>query len=196
MKFFFVRDHSRKYRYFSSETLTQIKVKSSRWKKIWELAKKKLMLLPQRVLRQEQAFGKALKLEEKKIQVFHSGRLDEKRIKSKFYFFLLRERTKHIFLLSGETLLLPISGLAVLLPGPNVFFGYLALLMITHWQAFKGINRLLKKEHEFISSSFFKEWEQTLESVKFWRKSKRNTVFMTFTKSSGNKKGLINKIPS
>ena len=166
MKFFFVRDHSRKYRYFSSETLTQIKVKSSRWKKIWELAKKKLMLLPQRVLRQEQAFGKILKLKEKKIQVFHSGRLDEKRIKSKFYFFLQRERTKHIFLLSGETLLLPISGLAVLLPGPNVFFGYLALLMITHWQAFKGINRLLKKEHEFISSSFFKEWEQTLESKK------------------------------
>jgi hypothetical protein len=188
MKFFFVRDHSRKYRYFSSESISQIKVKSSRWKRIWELAKKKLMLLPQRVLRQEQAFGKALKLEEKKIQVFHSGRLDERRMKSKFYFFLQRERTKHIFLLSGETLLLPISGLAVLLPGPNVFFGYLALLMITHWQAFKGINRLLKKEHEFISSSFFKEWEQTLES--FWKKSKRNTVFMTFTKSSGNKKGF------
>jgi hypothetical protein len=128
MKFFFVRDHSRKYRYFSSESISQIKVKSSRWKRIWELAKKKLMLLPQRVLRQEQAFGKALKLEEKKIQVFHSGRLDERRMKSKFYFFLQRERTKHIFLLSGETLLLPISGLAVLLPGPNVFFGYLALL--------------------------------------------------------------------
>ena len=166
MKFFFVRDHSRKYRYFSSESLNQITVKSSRWKKLWELAKKKLLLLPQKVLRQEQAFGKVLKLKEKKIQVFHSGGLDEKRIKSKFYFFLQKQRTKHIFLLSGETLLLPISGLAALLPGPNVFFGYLALLMITHWQALKGINRLLKKENEFISSSFFKEWERTLESKK------------------------------
>lgn len=166
MKFFFVRDHLRKYRYFSSETLSQIKIKSSRWKKIWELAKKKLMLLPQRVLRQEQAFGRVLKLEENKIQVFHSGRLDEKRIRIKFYFFLQKQRTKHILLLTGEALLLPISGLAALLPGPNVFFGYLALLTITHWQALKGINRLLKKEHEFISSSLFKDWEQTLESKK------------------------------
>ena len=166
MKFFFVRDYSQKYRYFSSETLIQIKIKSSRWKEIWELAKKKLMLLPQRVLRQEQAFGRVLKLEEKKIQVFHSGRLDNKRIKTKFYFFLQKQRTKHIFMLTGEALLLPISGLAIILPGPNVFFGYLALLMITHWQALKGINRLLKIEHEFISSSLFKDWEQTLESKK------------------------------
>ena len=166
MKFFFVKDHSRKYRYFSSESLSEIKVKSSRWKELLELAKKKLLLLPQRVLRQEQAFGKVLKLKGKKIQVLHSGGLDEKKLRSKFYFFLQKQRTKHIFLLSGETLLLPISGLAALLPGPNVFFGYLALLMITHWQALKGINRLLKKENEFISSSFFKEWERTLESKK------------------------------
>ncbi len=69
-------------------------------------------------------------------------------------------------MLTGEALLLPISGLAIILPGPNVFFGFLALLMITHWQALKGINRLLKKEHEFISSSLFKDWEQTLESEK------------------------------
>ncbi|KKL88429.1 hypothetical protein LCGC14_1924770, partial [marine sediment metagenome] len=117
MKFFFVRDYSQKYRYFSSETLIQIKIKSSRWKEIWELAKKKLMLLPQRVLRQEQAFGRVLKLEEKKIQVFHSGRLDNKRIKTKFYFFLQKQRTKHIFLLTGEALLLPFSGLAIILPG-------------------------------------------------------------------------------
>ncbi len=166
MKFFFVRDYSQKYIYFSSETLIQIKIKSSRWKEIWELAKKKLMLLPQRVLRQEQAFGRGLKLKEEKIQVFHSGRLDNKRIKTKFYFFLQKQRTKHIFMLTGEALLLPISGLAIILPGPNVFFGYLALLTITHWQALKGINRLLKKEHEFISSSLFKDWEQTLESKK------------------------------
>jgi hypothetical protein len=166
MKFFFVQDYSQKYRYFSSETLSQIKIKSSRWKEIWELAKKKLMLLPQRVLRQEQAFGRVLKLEEKKIQVFHSGRLDKKRLKIKFYFFLQKQRTKHIFMLTGDALLLPISGLAIILPGPNVFFGYLALLTITHWQALKGINRLLKKEHEFISSSHFKDWEQTLESKK------------------------------
>lgn len=166
MKFFFARDHKQKHRYFSSEPLNQIQIKTSRWKEVWEVAKQKLMLLPQRILRQEQAFEKILKIEEKKIQIFHSGRLNEKRIKIKFYFFLQRQRTKHIFLLIGETLLLPISGLAALLPGPNVFFGVLALLMITHWQALRGINRLLRKEHEFIPSSLFKELEQAIESEK------------------------------
>jgi len=166
MRFFFVRDYKKKFRYFSSEPLGQIQINPSRWKRIWELAKKKLMLLPQRILRQEQAFARILKLEEKKIQIFHSGRLDEKKIRFKFYFFLQKQRTKHIFFLIGETLLLPISGLAAFLPGPNVFFGVLALIMITHWQALLGINRTLKKEHEFVSSSSFNDWEKTLESKK------------------------------
>jgi len=131
-----------------------------------ETAKKKLMLLPQRILRQEQAFGNILKLKEKNIQVIYSGRLKEKRIKIKFYFFLQKQRTKHIFLLIGETILLPISGLAMIIPGPNVFFGVLVLLMITHWQALKGINRLLKKEHEFIPSLLLAEWEQAVGSKK------------------------------
>lgn len=163
MRFFFIRDCRHKFRYFSSEPVSQIQIKTSRWKEIWEQAKKKLMLLPQRILRQEQAFGRVLKLEEKIIQVFYSGLLGNKRIKIKFYFFLQKQRTKHVFLLIGEALLLPVSGLAAFLPGPNVFFGVLALLMITHWQALRGINRTLKKEHEFISSLFIKEWEQALE---------------------------------
>ncbi len=166
MKFFFVRDYRHKYRYFSTVPVTQIQIKFSRWKKIWELAKNKLMLLPQRILRQEQAFGRILKWDENKIQILYSGQLNEKKIRTKFYFFLQRQRTKHILLLIGETLLLPISGLAVLLPGPNVFFGVLALLMITHWRAFRGISRLLKKKYEFISSPLLEEWDIALESKK------------------------------
>lgn len=164
MKFFFVRDYRHKYRYFSAAPVSQIQIKFSRWKELWELAKKKLMLLPQRILRQEQAFIRTLKLDEDKIHILYSGHLDEKRTRTKFYFFLQRQRTKHILLLIGETLLLPISGLAALLPGPNVFFGVLALIMITHWQAFRGISRLLKKEYEFIPSPLLKEWENALES--------------------------------
>ncbi len=166
MRFYFVRDYRRKYRYFSSEPLKQIQLKTSRWKKIWEKAKVKLMLLPQRILRQEQAFGKIRKLEEQKIQIFHSDRLDEKKMRHKFYFFLQKQRTRHIFFLIGEALLLPLSGLAALLPGPNVFFGVLALIMITHWQAFLGINRLLKKDYEFVPSSLFHDWEDALEHKK------------------------------
>lgn len=166
MKFFFIQDHHHRYRYFSSEPVSQIQVRTSRWKEIWELAKKKLMLLPQKILRQEQAFGRALKIQEDKIQILYSGRLEEKRIRIKFFFFLQKQRTKHIFLLIGETLLLPISALAGLLPGPNVFFGVLALLIITHWQALRGINRILKKDYEFIPSSHFEEWENNLASKK------------------------------
>jgi hypothetical protein len=163
MKFFFIRDYEKHYRYFSSEPFNQIQVNPSRLKKLWVLAKKKLMLLPQRIMRQEQALAKVLRLEEKKIQIVHSGRLDEKKIRHKFYFFLQRQRTKHILFLAGELILLPLSGLAALLPGPNVFFGVLALLIITHWQALRGINKTLRKEQEFIPSPLFHDWEEALE---------------------------------
>ncbi len=164
MQFFFVRDHRRKYRYFSSDPVRQIQIKTSRWKKLWEQAKKKLMLLPQRILRQEQAFGKILKSKEDRILIFYSGQPGKKKMQTRFYFFLQRQRTKHILLLVGETILLPISGLAAILPGPNVFFGVLALLMITHWQAFRGINKTLKKKFEFMPSQLLGEWEQARES--------------------------------
>jgi len=166
MKFFFVQDYKKKYRYFSSEPIHQIQVKFSRLEKIWNAAKKKLMLLPPRILAQEQAFKRVLKHEGKTVLIFHSGRLAEKKIKFKFFVFLQKQRTKHIALLVGETILLPISGLAALLPGPNVFFGVLALLMVTHWQASKGINRLRKKKYQFIPASVLRKWEEELESKK------------------------------
>ncbi|MFP4081276.1 MAG: hypothetical protein ACLFVG_00815 [Candidatus Aminicenantes bacterium] len=164
MKFFFVQDYRSKYRYFSSKPIAPIQIKTSRWKEIWEQAKKKLMLLPQRLLRQEQAFGRILKLPKDRIQIYYSGNMERKKIRTKFYFFLQRQRTKHIVILIGETLLLPLSGLAGLLPGPNVFFGVLALLMITHWKALRGLNRLLKKNYQFVPSPLFQEWEGAVRS--------------------------------
>jgi hypothetical protein len=80
----------------------------------------------------------------------------------KFYFFLQKQRSKHILILIGETLLLPLGGLAGLLPGPNVFFGALALLMITHWQVLRGINRILKKKPVFRPSPVFARWENSV----------------------------------
>lgn len=175
MQFFFLKDYREKYRYFSAEPLYNIQVKFSRWKKIWEKARQKLMLLPQRILVQEQAFEHVLKSKEKTIEIFYSGLCDEQRIRRRFFFYLQRQRSKHILFIIGETLLLPISGLAALLPGPNVFFGVLALLMITHWQALRGINSLLKKEHMFTSAPSLKEWEQAVES-------KRGEEFATILK--------------
>jgi hypothetical protein len=163
MRFFFVKDYREKYRYFSAKPYHQIQVKFSRWKEIWEKARQKLMLLPRKILVQEQAFEQVLQTMEDQVEILYSGCCSEQRIKVRFFFFLQRQRTKHIFMLFGEAILLPISGLAALLPGPNVFFGVLALLVVTHWQALRGINRLAKKNHVFIPSSTLKEWEQVIQ---------------------------------
>lgn len=162
MRFFFVKDFREKYRYFSAEPLHQIRVEFSRWKEIWEKAKQKLMLLPRRILVQEQAFEQVLHTKENEVEILYAGCCSKQRIRIRFFFFLQKQRTKHVLLLIGETLLLPISGLAALLPGPNVFFGVLALLMVTHWQALRGINRLAKKHHVFIPTSVLQEWEQAI----------------------------------
>jgi hypothetical protein len=160
MVYFFIKDFRHNYRFFSSEPEEDFAVEVSRTKEMWRLAQKKLLLLPQRILSQEQAFIRALKVAEDSIQVCHSGCQPEKRIKTKFSFFIQRQRSKHILLLIGETLLLPISGLAALLPGPNVFFAALALMMITHWRALKGLNRLARKTPEFLARPLFSEWEE------------------------------------
>ena len=166
MQFFFLQDSRQKYRFISSEPIHDIEVEFSRLKKIWKTAKEKLMLLPPRVLRQEQAFESILNIKEEGIQIIYPGKQSEKRIKRKYFFFLQKQKTKHTLLLVGEALLLPISGLMALLPGPNVFFGVLALLMYTHWQAFRGIRRLRKKELAFISSPVLMEWDSALAEKK------------------------------
>lgn len=163
MVFFFVQDIRRKYRYFSADSCLSIQVKFSRFKKFWTSAKKKVLkLLPQRILNQEQAFESVLKIPDEQITIIHSGRLESPKIKNKFSFYLHRQRSKHIALLAGEFLLLPITGLAAILPGPNMFFYVLALLVIIQWKAVRGINRLKKKEYLFVASETLREWEDAV----------------------------------
>jgi hypothetical protein len=164
MKFFFVLDSREKFRFFSSEPIENIQVKFTRLQKIWIEAKRRLMLLPKRILAQEQAFARVLKLTEDSVEISHSGRLDEKRLKLKFFLFLQKQRTKHVLFLVGEAVLLPVSGLMAFLPGPNVFFGVLALIMYTHWQALRGINAIGRKKHLFMTSQILAEWEEALPS--------------------------------
>ena len=164
MQFFFIQDYKRTYRFFSSEPVHNIQIKFTRLEKLWIQAKKKLMLLPKRILAQEQAFSRVRKLEKDAIEIYHSGLLDEKKIRRRFFLFIQKQRTKHILLIIGESILLPISGLMALLPGPNIFFGILALVMITHWQALSGINRLSRKDYIFITASSFQEWELAVDS--------------------------------
>jgi len=162
--FFFIRDCLHKYRFFSSEPAKPLPAKFSKTKQIWEVAKKKLMLLPQKTLRQEQAFSRALKLQDPTLRIFYSGFSEEKRINLRFHLFLNGHRTKRLIILIGETLILPFAGVAAFLPGPNVAFYALALMMITHWQSFRGIRSILKKEHDFVASPVLAEWEEAVKA--------------------------------
>jgi hypothetical protein len=164
MAFFFVRDHKRDYRFFSSEPPKPPDLKRSKVKEGWELAKKKLLLLPQKTLRQELAFARALKLKEPAIKIFYSGFSDEKKINFRFYVFLQKHRTKRLLILIGEFIILPFTALTVPLPGPNVTFYALALLIITHWQSFRGVHALLKKEHDFDAAPLLAEWEEAAKA--------------------------------
>lgn len=162
MEFFFIKDYRNKYRFFASELGPGIGEKTSKTKEAWRRAKEKLLLLPPRIRRQEQAFMDILKEKKDAVVVRHSGLHSESKLRFAFFFYLQRQRSKHILLLIGEILLLPLSGLAAWLPGPNVAFYILALLILTHWQALRGINRLGRKKLEFVPATVFSDWEETV----------------------------------
>ena len=163
-EFFFVRDYRRKFRFFTAVPPRPPDVRKTKAQAAWDLAKRKLMVLPQRMLRQEQAFARALRMEEREVRVLFSGAQEETHIGLRFRLFLLKQRTTRILILIGETLLLPFSALTMPLPGPNVSFYVLALLMITHWQSFRGIHAFLKKEYAFAEAPLLAEWEEAVKA--------------------------------
>ncbi len=158
-EFYFVRDVRRSFRFFTADPPRPPDIRKTKARVAWDLARRKLMILPQRIFRQEQAFARALKIEEPHVRVFYAGAQEESHIGLRFRLFLLRQRTTRIFILLGEALLLPFTALTMPLPGPNVFFYVLALLMITHWQSFRGIHAFLKKEYAFTEAPLLAEWE-------------------------------------
>lgn len=163
MTIFFVKDSRHHYRCFEADPSGSPSVRFSRARKALEKAKEKLMLLPQRVLRREQAFANAARLAGERVTVLHSGLLDEKHIRRKFRLFLHKQRSAHLIALSGEVLLLPLAGLSGLLPGPNVAFYSLALLMILQWRAQRGIRKLLRLECAFRADPLLAEWERAVD---------------------------------
>jgi hypothetical protein len=162
MTFFFVHDYRRRRRLYSAEPLGPLPAKFSKSREVWEKAKKKVTGLNPRILLQEQAFAHG-GLGDGPLQILHSGHADARTVRTQFFFFLQRQRTRHLLVLAGETLLLPVSGLAALLPGPNIFFYFLAVLMIIQWQALRGINRLLHRDYEFVLDPLLAEWEAAID---------------------------------
>jgi hypothetical protein len=164
MTFFFVRDYRHRHRFFSAEPLGPLPAKFSRSRAIWETAKRKVTGLNPRMLLQEQAFERGGRPGDGLLRILHSGRSEDKAIRTQFFFFLQRQRTRHILVLAGEMLVLPVSGLAALLPGPNILFYFLAILMVIQWQALRGITRLLHKDHEFAPDPLLAEWEAAVDA--------------------------------
>jgi hypothetical protein len=164
MKFFFVRDHRGKYRYFSSEASLVVPKRLSKSLQAWELAKKKLMVLPLRILRQEQAFERTLFRRGQPLSIHYAGSTDEAAIREAFLSFLKKQRAGHILILIGEAVLVPITGLAAILPGPNVLFYALALLMITQWLGLRGIQRTLRSAHALIPDETLAAWEDVVRA--------------------------------
>ena len=164
MDFFFVRDYRHRPRFFSAEPLGPLPAHFSKSRKIWETAKKKVTGLHPRTLLQEQAFERGGRADDGPVRILHSGRADAHALRSRFFFFLQRMRTRHVLLLAGEAVILPVSGLAALLPGPNILFYALAILMVIQGQALRGITRLLHKDHEFVADPLLAEWEAAVEA--------------------------------
>lgn len=165
MEFYFVKDYKKNYRFFSSPSIHKIEVNFTKWQKMWEEAKRRLLLLPPKILSQEQAFEKAVNIRNSESKIYYSGIPNKEEIKKKFIFFLRKQRSKHFFILVLETLLLPISGLMAFLPGPNIFFYVLFLIMYIQWRALKGIKILINKNNEFVCSPLLKEWETAVKSA-------------------------------
>ena len=164
MDFFFVRDYRNRPRFFSAGPLGPLPANFSKTREVWEKAKKKVVSLNPRLLLQEQAFEHGGRPGQGPIRILHSGRHDERSVRARLFLFLERQRTRHIVVLAGEAVVVPITGLAALLPGPNIIFYVLAILMVIQWQALRGIGRIIRGKHELVVDPLLAEWEAAVEA--------------------------------
>ncbi len=159
MDFLFVRDSRRRLRFLSPGSQELMPAGSSWSRRAWEKARQKITGLDPRTLLQEAAFELAAKTDREPPRVLVATLDEEKRVRARFTFFLRKQKTRHVLLLAVEAVAVPVTGLAALLPGPNVIFYFLAVLMIIQWQALRGINRLLREDVPFAANALLEEWE-------------------------------------
>ena len=164
MDFFFVRDCRHRPRFYSGGPLGPLPANFSKTREVWETAKKKVTGLNPRTLFQEQAFEQGGRPGDGPLRILHSGLHDERPVRTRLLLFLQHHRTRHIAILIGEALVVPITGLVAFLPGPNIVFYVLAIVMVIQWQALRGIRRILHKEHELVADPLLAEWEAAVEA--------------------------------
>ena len=164
MQFFYIHDHRGRARFFSSGPLGPLPANFSKRREIWEAAKRKVTGLSPRLLLQEQAFELAGRPGGDRLRILHGGRHEERALRRRLFLFLERQKTRHIVALALEAVLVPITGLMAVLPGPNIFFYALAVLMIVQWQALRGINRTLHRDYDLAADPLLGEWEAAVEA--------------------------------
>jgi len=164
MDFFFVRDYRHRPRFYSAGPLGPLPADFSKTRAIWEKAKEKVTSLNPRTLVQERAFEHGARPGGGPLRILYAESPDDRSARTRLFFFLQKQRTRHILVLAGEAVLLPFSGLAMLLPGPNIAFYFLAVLMIIQWQALRGINRILHRDHDLVADPLLSAWEEAVDS--------------------------------
>ena len=164
MDFFYIHDYRGRARFFSSGPLGPLPARFSKTRAVWEEAKKKVVGLSPRLLFQEQAFEHGGHPAPGPLRLFHSGRHEDRSVRRRLFLFFQRERTRHIVILAAEAVLVPVTGLMAVLPGPNIFFYALAIVMVIQWQALRGINRILGRDLELFADPLLAEWEAAVEA--------------------------------
>ena len=81
------------------------------------------------------------------LTVNHAASIDESEARARFQSILRKQRMKHLFWLSIDSLLTAVvvafTPILAPIPGPNVFFYYPALRLLSHYRAFRGATSAL-----------------------------------------------------
>jgi hypothetical protein len=81
-------------------------------------------------------------LSEFKIDLKIKKSIDEKKLKSIFKIWIQKEKSKRLFLVIIEAIIIPFTGFLALLPGPNVFFYVPAILLYYHFTSYQGLKNV------------------------------------------------------
>ncbi len=164
MTFFFVRDHQGRRRFFSTAPVRPPELRFSKSREAWEKARAWLLsFLPARILRQEQAFGCALTWDKGSLPVLHGEAGEPDRAAHRLVHFLKTHRRRHILLMIVEAILLPLTGIAAILPGPNIVFYAPALFFLLQVKALRGLGRAVRLEHDLRFDPLLAEWESAVK---------------------------------
>ena len=77
-----------------------------------------------------------------KIRIVTEENKNPHRVKQVFKIWIQKEKSKRVFCLICEALVIPFTGLLAPVPGPNFFFYVPALLFYYHLTSFLGLNRI------------------------------------------------------